>query len=189
MTRKELDQFLDFLDINDQWIFSIRTAEVYFQEIPNTLRHSLARHTMNGAIIRLARGLYANLRSRVKPLYALEGVVLFLRSGCVSYLSLESRLSELGVISQVPTRLTIKTTGRSQLYETPIGTIEFTHTNRKVSEYLDAFKYDQERKIFICSPKVALEDLRNSKRNMGLVDFDEYYLAQEEWEAQDPQDL
>lgn len=184
MIRKELDIFLKFLDIHDCWIFTIQTAEVYFQEAPNTLRHSLARHVQNEAITRLARGLYADLRSKAMPLYALEDMVRFLRPGHISYLSQESRLSELSVISQVPTRLTVMTTGRSQIYNTPIGTIELTHTNRDLSEYSDFLKYDRKRNILIASPKIALEDLGNSKRNMGLVDFDEYEISQEEWEDQ-----
>jgi hypothetical protein len=174
MTRKELDKFLNFLDIHDYWIFTIQTAQVYFQEAPNTLRHSLARHVLNEAITRLARGLYANIHSRAKPLYALEDMVRYLRPRHFSYLSLESRLSELGVISQVPTRLTAMTTGRSQTYNTPLGTIEFTHTNKEVSENSDFIKYDRKRNIIVASPKTALDDLRNAKRNVGLVDFHEY---------------
>jgi hypothetical protein len=184
MTRKELDKFLDFLDKHSCWIFTIRTAGDYFREDPNTLRHSLARHVHNEAIIRLARGLYANLRTEVKPLYAREDMVRFLRPGHISYLSLESRLSELSVISQVPSRLTVMTTGRSQTYKTPIGTIELTHTNRTVSEYSDFIKYDRKRNILITSPKIALEDLKNVKRNIGLVDLEEYDLAQQEWEEE-----
>jgi predicted transcriptional regulator of viral defense system len=185
MTRKELDKFLDFLDKHDCWIFTIQTAEICFQEDPNTLRHSLARHVRNEAIIRLARGLYANLRSKAMPLYALEDMVRYLRPLNTSYLSQESRLSELSVISQVPTRLTVMTTGRSQIFNTPIGTIELTHTNRKLSNCQDFLKYDRHRNIFVASPKTALDDLRNAKRNMGLVDFDEYEIAQEEWESQE----
>jgi len=183
MTRKELDQFLNFLDLHDCWIFTIQTAEVYFQETPNTLRHSLSRHVQSKAITRLARGLYANLHSKTKPLYALEDMIRFLRPSHISYLSLESRLSELGVISQVPTRLTMMTAGRSQIYNTPLGTIEFTHTKREVSEYSGFIKYDRKRNILIASPKIALEDLGNSKRNLGLVDSHEYDLAQKEWKA------
>ena len=184
MTRKELDKFLNFLDVNDCWIFTIQTAEIYFEENPNTLRHSLARQVRNEAITRLARGLYADLRSKAMPLYALEDMVRFLRPGHVSYLSQESRLSELSVISQVPNRLTVMTTGRSQIYNTPIGTIELTHTDRDLSEYSTFLEYSRNRNILIASPKIALDDLRNAKRNMGLVDFDEYEIAQEEWESQ-----
>jgi hypothetical protein len=182
MTRKELDKFLNFLDINDCWIFTIQTAKVYFQEDPNTLRHSLARHVRNKAITRLARGLYADLRSKAMPVYALEDMVRYLRPLNLSYLSQEYRLSELSVISQFPNRLTVMTTGRSQLYNTPIGTIEITHTNRAVSANSPFLEYDRRRNILIASPKTALEDLRNAKRNMGLVDFEEYEIAQEEWE-------
>jgi hypothetical protein len=167
MTRKELDKFLNFLDIHNCWIFTIQTAEVYFQEDPNTLRHSLTRHVRNEAITRLTRGLYANLHSRAKPLYALEDMVRYLRPRHISYLSLESRLSELGLISQVPTRLTVMTTGRSQIYNTPLGTIELTHTNREISEYSNFIKYDRKRNILVASPKIALDDLGNAKRNMG----------------------
>jgi hypothetical protein len=183
MTRKELDKFLKFLEEHDCWMFTMRTAEVYFPETTNTLRHSLSRHVRNKAITRLARGLYADRRSKAMPVYALMDMVRYLRPNEFSYLSQEYRLSELGVISQVPNRITVMTTGRSQLFNTPIGTIELTHTNRKLNNDPDFLEYDRHRKILVASPKTALEDLRNAKRNMGLVDFEEYEIAQEEWET------
>jgi hypothetical protein len=189
MTRKELDKFLKFLDKHNCWIFTIQTAELCFQEDPNTLRHGLSRHVKSGAITRLARGFYADLRSKAMPLYALEDMVKYLRPNEISYLSQESRLSELGIISQVPNRISVMTTGSSQVYHTPIGTIEITHTNRKLSYSSDCIKFDHHRKIFVASPKTALEDLRNAKRNMGLVDFEEYEIAQEEWLSSIDEDL
>lgn len=182
MNRHELDNFLLFLDNAKQWCFSFQTAQVYFDESSNTLRHSLTRHARSGVIVRVAKGLYANPRSTSKPDYALESFVKYLRSGLITYLSLESRLSETGVISQVSTVLTLVTEGRSQIYETPFGTIEFVHTMRKLDINDSNLMFDTERQIYIASPNLALSDLKRCKRNLNLVDTTDLTELQTEWE-------
>ncbi len=183
MNRRELDNFLRYLDKNGHWIFTIQMAGVYFKESENTLRHSLARHVHNEVIIRLAKGVYANFYARSRPVgYVLEDMVKHLRPNHFSYVSLESRLSEEGVISQVPSRLTVMTTGKSRLFETALGAIEFTHTTRNADMLYSRTRYDAQRRIFLASPTLAYEDLKNAGRNLELVDLDELEEAQTYWE-------
>ncbi len=181
MNRLELDNFLEFLDRNGHWCFSFQTALVYFQEPVNTLRHSLARHARAGTISRVAKGIYANGRANSKPIYNLESTVQFLRSGVLSYLSLETRLSELGMISQVPAILTFITEGRSQTFKTSFGTIEFTHTDRQLSIQDRSILFDVSRNIHIASPIQAVEDLKRCNRNLRLLDTQALVELQEEW--------
>lgn len=186
MNRLQLARFLRFLDLHDQWIFTTQMAGVYFKESDNTLRHGLARHVHSGALMRLAKGVYANPDARSRPIgYVLEDMIKHLRPDEFSYVSLESRLSEFGVISQVPARLTVITTGRSQLFQTPMGTIEFTHTTRSVEILHPRTKYSLERRTFLASPVLAYEDLRHVGRNLGLVDLEELDEAQANWESLD----
>ena len=69
--------------------------------------------------------------------HTLENVAKAMRRGEYNYVSLESALSEYGVISQIPMRLTVMTTGRKGEVNTPFGTIEFTHTSRPIHDILD----------------------------------------------------
>lgn len=184
MDRHELDMFLRYLDQNGHWIFTIQMAGVYFKESDNTLRHSLARHVRNGAIARLSKGLYANAYARSRPAgFALEDMIRHLRPNRFSYVSLESRLSEEGVISQVPTLLTVMTTGKSRLFETPLGSIEFTHTTRNPDLLFPRTSFDTRRKAFLASPALAYEDLKHVGRSLDLVDLDELEDAQAFWES------
>jgi hypothetical protein len=91
------------------------------------------------------------------------------------YVSLESRLSELGLISQIPGVLTLMTSGRSQRYETLYGAIEFTHTQRDVPSLCEADEivYDNDRAIHVATADCALRDLKRVGRNLNLVLGDE----------------
>ncbi len=99
------------------------------------------------------------------------------------YISLESRLSEESVISQVPSRLTVVTTGKSKLFKTPFGMIEFTHTSRNPEDLVPRTRYDSQRRAFLASPFLAYEDLKNVRRNLDLIDYDELEDAQSNWES------
>ncbi len=68
----------------------------------------------------------------------LERIAVTLRSGHYNYLSLESALLAYGIISQVPLAgITVMTTGRSGIFDTPFGRIEFIHTKRHGGQILD----------------------------------------------------
>jgi len=174
MTLRELTGFLRFLDRNGAWLFTFDQARSYFRDEPNnTLRHALGRHAKGGAILRLRRGLYANPDARSRPFYALEALALFLRPGQTNYLSLVSRLSELGIISQTPSLLTLATTGRAGLIHTPLGAIEFAHTPLAPLELAPSLAWDAQRGLWLASGRLAWEDLRRADRNLDLVDHEE----------------
>ncbi|EYU15471.1 hypothetical protein [Photorhabdus aegyptia] len=86
---------------------------------------------------RPVRGIYLFNFAHSHDSYAIEHIAKALRRGEYNYISLESALSEYGVISQILIdRLTVMTTGRKGLYHTPLGTIEFTHTKRQQEDIL-----------------------------------------------------
>lgn len=86
-------------------------------------------------------------------------------------MSLESRLSELGLISQIPGVLTVMTSGRSGRIETAFGAIEFTHTEREVSALIDAGQvvWDESRGIHLATAERACSDLKRVGRNLDLL--------------------
>nr|WP_224788685.1 hypothetical protein [Pandoraea terrae] len=130
---------------------------------------ALTRHQESGIIERVARGLYINPRARSLPPDLLGALVPFLRPWDFNYLSLESALSQAGLISQIPSRLTLMTTGRSQTFNTPYGTLEFTHTSQKPDQLRDEMIFDNQRDFAVATPKRALRDLRRVGRNLDLV--------------------
>lgn len=171
MSTKELFVFLDWLDRRRLWLFTLPQAALYFKEPPNTLKQSLSRHSKSGFLAHLCRGLYANLRSQNMPIYGREAIVPYLRPGCLTYISLESVLSDWGIISQIPRILTCMTNGRRGIFNMRIGTIEFVHFHRPNLDFLHTdLHWDDQRQIWYASPALAWRDLKKVGRNIGLVD-------------------
>jgi len=126
----------------------------------------------DGLLQRVARGLYVNPAASSKNRWIGEEIAKALRPGQLSYLSLESILSEYGVISQIPvSRMTVMTTGASGLIETPYGVIEFTHTKRSVAEIIKRTLMPKGRPLRIATLEAAVRDLLRVGRNVNMMDL------------------
>ncbi len=107
--------------------------------------------------------------SRHKGGYTIEYVAKSLRRGEYNYISLESALSEYGVISQIPiVRLTVMTTGRKGVFKTPYGVIEFTHTDRDDIDILNNTILS-DRPLRIATESAAIRDLKRVGRNTHML--------------------
>jgi len=177
MLVRDLIQQLDRWDKAGIWAFTSATLQQLFPEDNRARLKALAQHQKTGLITHVARGLYINPRARSLPSDVLISLVQFLRPWDFKYLSLESALSETGAISQIPSRLTLMTTGRSQTFETPYGTIEFVHTAQKPEKLRHEVFWDSRRKLPVATPKRALADLKRVGRNVGLVSTSEIFHA------------
>jgi hypothetical protein len=133
-----------------------------------------------GVLTRAARGTYVNPLARSLPLDIRRGLIRFLRRREVSYVSLESKLSEAGAISQIAAALTCMTTGASGTFETPWGIIEFTHTDRDIDIGNDVYCGDGG--TLEATVRRAARDLRRVGRNVDLIDPEA--LADAIWEEQ-----
>lgn len=151
------------------WAYSSNTLRLLFPENERAMLKALARHEHAGLVVHIARGLYVNPRARSMPPDVLSALVSFLRPWDFNYLSLESALSEAGRISQIPSRLTIMTTGRSQTFETPYGTLEFVHTAQRLDKLRGDLVFDTRRGLAVAAPARALRDLKRVGRNLDLV--------------------
>jgi hypothetical protein len=169
MNRRRLVEKLAEADRNGVWAFTPATFSALFGEIePGYLRLRLKRLTDQGVLTRAARGVYVNPFARSLPRDIRRGLVRFLRPREISYVSLESRLSEAGVISQVATALTCMTTGSPGRFTTPWGVIEFTHTDRRVEFGMDVQPGDDG--VLEARIERAARDLRRVGRNIDLID-------------------
>ena len=164
------------LDRKGRRVFSVMDLRTIFPErSENTFSDGLRRLVDQGVLQRAARGVYVNPHSRRSGVHLNEEVALCLRRGEYSYVSLESALSEFGVISQMPMRwTTVMTTGRSGEIETIYGTIEFTHTARPVRDILAATLVIEGRPLRLARVETAMRDLRRVGRGLDQVNMDLY---------------
>jgi hypothetical protein len=172
MRRRDLMQKLTDMDRRGVWAFTPATFSALLGEPdPNYLKLRMKRLADEGVLTRAARGIYVNPLARSLPGDVRAGLIRFLRPREVSYVSLESRLSEAGVISQITTALTCMTTGSPGRFDTPFGTIEFTHTDRAITVGTDAHVRDDG--TLHATVERAARDLRRVGRNTDLIDVEE----------------
>lgn len=140
---------------------------------PRTLDEGLNRLVKDRILIRACRGVYVNEYAQNKGSYIIEHIAKTLRRGEYNYVSLESMLSEYGIISQIPIdRLTVMTTGRKGIYKTPYGTIEFTHTKRSPDDILNSVQRIKDRPLRVATKQAAMRDLKRVGRNIDLIQLE-----------------
>ncbi|HSV24122.1 MAG TPA: hypothetical protein VLJ17_13975 [Xanthobacteraceae bacterium] len=164
-----LMQKLDEIDRRGVWAFTPATFSALLRDPEqNYLKLMMKRLADQGVLIRAARGVYVNPRARSMPQDVRGGLIRFLRPREVTYVSLESKLSEAGVISQVTTALTCMTTGSPGRFDTPWGAIEFTHTDRPIALGTDVHARDDG--VLEATVERSARDLRRVGRNIDLID-------------------
>jgi len=175
MKRMELIRGLHALDRVGAYVLSKRDIEKMFPgEGEKSMEKSLSRMVSDGLLVRVCKGVYLNPTASSKSSRILEDIALALRPGSYSYVSLESMLSEYGVISQIPmSRLTVMTTGAGGTYETPYGIIEFTHTKRNPAAVIDRSVKVEGRPMRIAKKQAAVKDLLRVGRNVNMMDEEE----------------
>ena len=149
-------------------------AKAFPDEKEKAFEKSLQRLVADGILQRVAKGIYVNAMAASRKGRVIEDIASVLRRGHFSYLSRESMLAEYGVISQVPvSRITLMTTGANGLYETPYGTIEFTHTKRRPAELIARTMSVKGRPLRIATKQAAVADLVRAGRNTNMIDMTE----------------
>ena len=168
-------QLLNDLDRSGKYAFSRHNlSRLFHHDSPQTFSKTLERLVDADVLVRACRGIYVNPHAHSLDSYLIEQIAKVLRRGKYNYVSLESMLSEYGVISQIPIdRLTVMTTGRSGVYETPYGVIEFTHTKRSVKNILENTVFIKTRPLRIATEATALRDLRRVGRNLELINIED----------------
>lgn len=171
MKSLEAVKTLDHFDKQGKFVFTKHDlAKLFAENQPKALTEGLNRLVKTGLLKRACRGIYVNERAASFSSHVIEFVAKALRRNEYNYVSLESILSEYGVISQIPLdRLTVMTTGRKGIYKTIYGTIEFTHTKRSVENILDHIQTIEGRPLRIATKKTALRDLKRVGRNLHLL--------------------
>ncbi len=157
----------------DHYLFAPDDLRALVPDISNgAFKTLLSRAVQAGYLARVCRGLY--LYVQVMPS---SGLLLFhaaarLRADGFNYLSLETVLSDAGVISQVPVNwISVMSSGRSTALACGRwGTIEFVHTRQRPEELAPQLSYDSRCRLWRASVPQALRDMRATHRNLALVD-------------------
>jgi predicted transcriptional regulator of viral defense system len=132
----------------------------------------LSRASKAGLLKRVCRGIYYY----PVPDYPSENLLFHtaarLRANEFNYISLETVLSDAGVISQVPMNwIALMTSGRSHVVDCgDYGHIEFVHTAQRPEDVAGELAYDAARHVWRASVRQALRDMKATRRSMDLVD-------------------
>ena len=188
MKRADLSKSLFEADRKSIWAFTPATFGALLGQMePNYLKLMMKRLADQGVLIRVARGVYVNPHARSLPSDVRRGLIRFLRPREISYVSLESKLSEAGAISQISTALTCMTTGSLGTFETPWGIIEFAHTDREIDFEKDVYRQDDGS--LEATVARAVRDLRRVGRNVDLIDLETLAEAIAEEKAREQQSI
>ena len=160
-------------DKQGKYIYKLKDfAKLFPLDTPKALQEGLNRLVKHGLLERVCKGVYLFTLSANQNSNTIEEIAKALRRGEYNYVSLESALSEYGAISQIPIdRLTVMTTGRKGVYETPYGIIEFTHTKRSILDILENI-VDVDRPLRLAKVNTAWRDLKRVGRNTHLVNME-----------------
>lgn len=160
---------------NKHFLFSFQDLRALFPNLTDAAFKALINRAAKlGYLYRVCRGLYAYQDAIPADGLFLFHVAAYLRRDEFNYISLETVLSDLGVISQVPiNRIFIMSSGRSNSISCgEFGAIEFVHTNQKPEEVMDNLVYDQDCGMWRANLKLALRDMKMTKRSCDLIDWD-----------------
>jgi len=171
---KKLSLILEELAGAENYLFTVDDLACALPDMnAGALKALLSRAQKSGILKRVCKGVY--LYPRVE--YPV-GLVLFhaaakLRADAFNYLSLETVLSDAGVISQIPLNwITLMSSGRSHIVDCGnFGHIEFIHTKRKPADVAQQLSYDHDCRLWRASVKLALLDMKLTRRSTDLVDW------------------
>lgn len=172
---RKLRTLLERLSDGAHYIFGPRDFGPMFPELSHAaLTMLMRRAVLDGLLINPCRGIYVYGKARAPRGLLLYHAAARLRASTFNYISLESALSDAGVISQVPLQwLTLMSGGRSSIVRCgDYGTIEFVHTSRIPESLVGRVVRDERYGLWRAGVALAIEDMRRCKRSLDLIDWD-----------------
>ena len=184
LTLSKIMQIMRTVEKNDRWFFSVRNAcAIADINDVKTVIKDLEYYVESDMIEHVGEDIYAFRIFSMVPCDAQEILTGALRPNDLNYVSFEYALNQYGIISQIPTVLTVATTGDDGLYESPSYRIEFNHVDhdfRKIMENCSLLG----NSILMASPEFAVGDLMFIGRNTHLIQEEEILEAQEFYKNQ-----
>ena len=167
---KKLALTLDSLADREHFLFAPCDLAAAFGDY-DQLPVLLSRAVKAGLLKRVCRGIYLYPKADYPVGDLLFHAAARLRAAEFNYISLETALSDAGLISQIPMNwITIMSSGRSHVVDCgEYGHIEFVHTEQRPEEIAAELIYDDARHLWGASRKQALRDMKMTRRSMDLV--------------------
>lgn len=172
---KYLSQWLSDNANKQHYLFAQQDFRGLFPELSESaFRALLSRAAASGLLERVCRGIYLYKRGLPSNGLLLFHIVALMRSTQFNYISLETALSDAGVISQIPINwISIMSSGRSNIISCGrFGTIECVHTEQKPGELAPNLVYDKSCGLWRATVAQALRDMKRTQRNCDLIDWD-----------------
>jgi hypothetical protein len=168
--QRQLENVLATLVDADHYLFSTSDLQGVFAGSRGLLV-LLSRAEKAGILKRVCRGIYLYPKVDYPRGRLLFHSAALLRAGEFNYISLETALSDAGIISQIPINsITLMSSGRSSVIRCgEFGRIEFVHTARRPDELAGLLSYDPACRLWRASPALALRDMRATRRNKDLI--------------------
>jgi hypothetical protein len=176
MTRyEELKEILETLSDGRGYLFTLEDLSSAFPGMNRDgIKNLMSRSVQKGILERVCSGIYLNPRAPFEPGYVLYHTAAKLRASCFTYLSLETVLSEAGIISQMPISwISLMTSGRSYTFDCgKWGSIEYIHTKKSPASLANQLSYDSRKRLWRASVQLALQDMRSAGRSLDLIDME-----------------
>lgn len=160
---------------NEHCLFALQDLRALFPNLSDSAFKTLLSRTVRAEYLeRVCRGLYL-----YRKVVVLDGLLLFraaahLRADKFNYISLETVLSDAGIISQIPmNRISMMSSGRSNSVSCgKWGTIEFIHTHQKPTDVIGQLSYDIHCGVWRANVALALRDMKATHRNSDLINWE-----------------
>lgn len=166
---------LSFLNDEEFIFFKTRDYALLNDLSISAATGQLGRFAAQGLIVRLTRGVWANPKH---PFFNPLGAVPYLLNNNQGYISFLTALSRHGILSQIPQRVQVATTGRSHVLDTPIACYEFIQLSPEM--FSSGIEWQDDKSKFgysMASPEKALLDTlyistRKGNRFKALPELD-----------------
>lgn len=172
---KQLANILAGLADTEHYLFTLRDLRAAAPEQSESAFKALVgRAEKNGLLRRVCRGLYLYPGVEYPAGLVLYHAAARLRANEFNYISLESVLSDAGVISQIPMNwVMLMSSGRSYIVDCgDFGHIEFIHTKKMPESIASQIRYDPRCRLWRASVELALRDMALARRNVDLIDWE-----------------
>jgi len=168
---RQLDRALRRLADRDHCVFAASDLAAAVPECRH-VAGLLSRASKTGLLTRVCRGIYLYPLPDYSTGHLLFHAAARLRASEFNYISLETVLSDAGVISQLPINwISIMTSGRSHVVDCGgYGHIEFVHTAQRPDNVARELTYDPACRLWRASIRQALRDMKATRRSLELVD-------------------
>jgi len=170
-----LDYWLSENADEKHYLFVLQDLRALFPLLSDTAFKTLFSRAVNSKLLtRICRGVYLYKKKLLMDGLLLFHVAALLRANDFNYISLETVLSDIGVISQVPLNwISIMSSGRSNIISCGnYGTIEFIHTSRRPVELIKQLIYDHPCGMWRANVSLAIKDMKATHRNCDLINWD-----------------